>query len=270
MEALRGQPRQVPGRFAAIDRLYGQGSVARLAASRVMVIGVGGVGSWAAEGLVRSGLGKIALVDADTICASNINRQAHALSSTLGASKVVAMAARLRDIHPQAVIEPLECFATPSSLAELLAPRPDLVLDCCDAFRLKVELAAFCRRAKLPLIVSGSAGGRTDPTQVRRRDLSRTEHDALLSLVRKKLRTEFGFPKNTDRYFGIGAVFSLENVRYPQADGSVSGQRPDATEAAGLDCGSGLGSAMHVTSAFAATMVAAAIDRLLVSTAPGP
>lgn len=68
-------------------------------------------------------------------------------------------------------------------------------------------------------MVSGSAGGRTDPTQIRLRDLSRTEHDALLALVRKKLRAEFNFPKNKDRYFGVQAVYSLENVsiRKPMA-----------------------------------------------------
>jgi hypothetical protein len=116
------------------------------------------------------------------------------------------------------------------------------VLDACDSFRSKVEMIAWCRRRKLPLVVVGSAGGRTDATQVRVRDLSRTEHDALLALVRKKLRAEFNFPKNATRYFGVPAVYSLENVRYPQADGSVCGTRPAvAGEAAlKLDCGAGL------------------------------
>ena len=68
-------------------------------------------------------------------------------------------------------------------------------------------------------------------TQIRVRDLSRTEHDAMLSLIRKKLRGEFNFPKNHDRYFGVPAVYSLENVRYPQADGSVCGIRPQLAKA---------------------------------------
>ena len=87
------------------------------------------------------------------------------------------------------------------------------MLDACDSFRSKVELIAWCRRRKLPLVTVGSAGGRTDPTQVRVRDLSRTEHDAMLALIRKKLRGEFNFPKNADRYFGVPAVYSLENVQ---------------------------------------------------------
>ncbi|RYG12812.1 MAG: tRNA threonylcarbamoyladenosine dehydratase, partial [Burkholderiales bacterium] len=100
---------------------------------------------------------------------------------------------------------------------------------------------------------------------VRTRDLSRTEHDALLALIRKKLRSEFNFPKNPDRYFGVSAVYSLENVKYPQADGSVCGVRPrlDADAALKLDCGAGLGAATHVTGAFAFAMVARAVELLL-------
>ena len=111
----------------------------------------------------------------------------------------------------------------------------------------------------------GSAGGRTDPTQVRVRDLSRTEHDAMLSLIRKKLRADFGFPRNRDRYFGVPAVYSLENVRYPQPDGSVCGLRPraDGDAALRLDCGTGLGAATHVTGAFAFAAVGRALEMLL-------
>src|SRR5204862_5896593 len=116
-----------------------------------------------------------------------------------------------------------------------------------------------------PLVVVGSAGGRTDPTQVRVRDLSRTEHDALLALVRKKLRSEFNFPKNAARYFGVPAVYSLENVRYPQADGSVCGTRPalGADAALKLDCGAGLGSAAHITGTFAFVAVSRVLQLLL-------
>lgn len=62
-------------RFQGIDRLYGQGTVARLAQRHVCVIGIGGVGSWVAEALARSGVGKLTLIDADEICISNTNRQ---------------------------------------------------------------------------------------------------------------------------------------------------------------------------------------------------
>ena len=252
-------------RFAGIDRLYGQGAVARYAASRVAVVGLGGVGSWVVEALARSGVGHLTLMDADDICVSNTNRQLPALEGQYGRNKCDAMADRCRAINPLVEVRAVPSFLTATNQDELLDQGFDLVLDACDSFRTKVEMIAWCRRRKLPVIVSGSAGGRTDPTQIRLRDLSRTEHDALLARVRKKLRAEFGFPKNPDRYFGVQAVYSLENVRYPQADGSVCGVRPrmGADAAMKLDCGAGLGAATHITGAFAFAMVAKALEVLL-------
>lgn len=250
-------------RFAGIDRLYGNGSIARLSRARVAVVGLGGVGSWAAEALARSAVGALRLIDADDICVSNTNRQLPALEGAYGQAKVDAMAARCRAINPAIRIEAVPAFVTGASLEAHLGDGVDLVLDACDSFRSKVEMIAWCRRRKLPLVVSGSAGGRTDPTQLRVRDLSRTEHDAMLALVRKKLRAEFGFPRNADRYFGVPAVYSLENVRYPQPDGSVCGVRPQADGSLKLDCGGGLGAATHVTGAFAFAMAGKAIELLL-------
>ena len=102
-------------------------------------------------------------------------------------------------------------------------------------------------------------------TLVRIRDLSRTEHDAMLALVRKKLRGEFNFPKGPKRYFGVPVVYSLENVRYPQADGSVCGLRPkvDGEASLKLDCGAGLGAATHITGTFAFAAAGKAIAMLL-------
>ena len=256
---------EIAQRFSGIDRLYGRGALARLAASHVTVVGIGGVGSWAVEALARSGVGALTLVDADELCVSNTNRQLPALDGKYGRMKIEAMAERCRAINPHIRLQLEPRFLTPSNLAELLQTPGDLVLDACDSFRTKVEAIAYCRRRKQPIITVGAAGGRSDVTQIRVRDLSRTEHDAMLSLIRKKLRSEFHFPKNPDRYFGVPAVYSLENVRYPQADGSVCGVRPalGGEEALKLDCGAGLGAATHVTGAFAFAAVGKAIELLL-------
>lgn len=252
-------------RFGGIDRLYGSGALARLAGAHVTVVGIGGVGSWAAEALARSGVGALTLIDADDLCVSNTNRQLPALQGNYGRAKVDAMAERCRAINPGIRLHLRPRFLTPSNLEELLGVPCDLVLDACDSFRSKVEAIAYCRRRKQPIITVGSAGGRSDVTQIRVRDLSRTEHDAMLSLIRKKLRGEFNFPKNHDRYFGVPAVYSLENVRYPQGDGSVCGIRPvlDTDAALKLDCGAGLGAATHVTGGFAFAAVGKALEMLL-------
>ena len=252
-------------RFGGIARLYGSEGLERLARAHVAVVGIGGVGSWAAEALARTAVGKLTLVDADDLCVSNTNRQLPAVAGQYGRAKVEAMAERCRAINPAIEVEPVASFLTQSNMDELLDRGYDLVLDACDSFRTKVVAIAWCRRRKQPVITVGSAGGRTDPTQVRVRDLSRTEHDAMLSLIRKKLRGEFNFPRNADRYFGVPAVYSLENVKYPQADGSVCGLRPqlDRDAALKLDCGAGLGAATHITGAFAIAAVGKALELLL-------
>lgn len=252
-------------RFAGIERLYGAGSVTRLAHAHVGVVGIGGVGSWAAEALARSGVGQLTLIDADDVCVSNVNRQSHALEGEFGRPKVDVVAARLHAINPQIQVHALAQFVTVDNLAELLDRGYDAVIDACDALRVKVAMIAFCKRRKIPVVVSGSAGGRIDATLITARDLSKTEHDVLLGLVRKKLRDDYGWTRNPKRYFGVQAVFSRENVNYPQADGSVCKTRPANSEGGSLklDCGGGLGAAMHVTTTFGMVAAARVIERLL-------
>jgi tRNA A37 threonylcarbamoyladenosine dehydratase len=254
----------VSERFAGIDRLYGAGSAARLARAHVAVVGIGGVGSWTVESLARSGIGGLTLIDADDVCVSNTNRQSHALAGAYGRPKVDVVAERARAINPALQIDAIAQFLTTANLETLLARGYDAVVDACDALKVKVDMIAFCRRRKIPIVVSGSAGGRRDPTLITARDLSRTEHDILLGIVRRKLREDYGWTRNPKRYFGVQAVFSRENVNYPQPDGSVCKTRIiDAERALKLDCSGGLGAAMHVTASFGMVAAARVIERLL-------
>jgi tRNA A37 threonylcarbamoyladenosine dehydratase len=256
-------------RFAGIERLYGAGSVGRFARAHVCVVGIGGVGSWAVEALARSGVGELTLIDADEVCVSNVNRQSHALEGEFGRPKVDVVATRLRAINPKISVHTLPEFVTLKNLHELMDRGYTAVIDACDALRIKVEMIAFCKRRKIPIVVSGSAGGRIDPTLITARDLTRTEHDILLGLVRKKLRDDFGWTRNPKRYFGVQAVFSRENVNYPQPDGSVCKTRPgDSDGAFKLDCSGGLGAATHVTATFGFVAAARVLERLLESRRP--
>ena len=256
-------------RFAGIDRLYGKGAAAKLAGAHVCVVGIGGVGSWAVEALARSGVGEVTLIDGDDVCVSNTNRQLHALEGEYGRGKVAVMAARARAINPAIRVNEIADFLSSSNLFELLDRGYDAVLDACDALKVKVDMIAFCKRRKIPVVVSGSAGGRLDPTLVTARDLSKTEHDAMLALVRQKLRDDYGWTRNPKRYFGVQAVFSRENVNYPQADGSVCKTRGVSIETGlKLDCSGGLGAATQVTGTFAFVAVSRVIGRLLEARVP--
>jgi len=87
-------------RFGGLERLFGVAPAQRMRRAHVVVVGIGGVGSWAAEALARSGIARLTLIDMDHIAESNVNRQIHALTSTLGQAKVLAMRERIAQIHP--------------------------------------------------------------------------------------------------------------------------------------------------------------------------
>ncbi len=240
----------VARRFGGVSRLYGEAGLAKLQAAHVCVIGIGGVGSWAAEALARNAVGSITLIDLDNIAESNVNRQIHALEGAFGQAKVTAMAQRIKAINPTVIVHEVEDFITSENLATLLNTQFDAILDAIDDVKAKVALTAYCKAKSIPLVVTGAAGGRLDPTKIQIDDLANVSGDRLLAKVRNQLRKEYGFPKGIDSLhatkkakqtkFGIAAVFSNEPVVKPEA----------ACDAiSGLNC-AGYGSAVSVTATF--------------------
>ncbi len=250
-------------RFGGIARLYGQAGLARFQAAHVCVVGVGGVGSWIVEALARSAIGKLTLIDLDNVAESNINRQIQALTDTLGKAKVSALAERIAQINPRCEVVQVEEFITPDNLNELIkAPRFDYVIDAIDSVKAKTALLAFCRAEAIPVVTIGGAGGQIDPGKIEIRDLCRTEQEPLLSLVRKRLRQNYGFPRGTKNKFGIDAVFSMEPLKFPEPGCSIEDKPDDEDEGiTGLNC-AGFGSVMVVTASFGMQAAALVLRRL--------
>ncbi|UNM96250.1 tRNA threonylcarbamoyladenosine dehydratase [Ignatzschineria rhizosphaerae] len=222
-------------RFSTLSRLYEENGLKRLAQSHVVVVGIGGVGSWAVEALARSGVGKLTLIDLDNIAESNINRQIHALSSTIGQSKVEAMKSRILEINERCEVVMIEDFLTADNLAEYLThPRENYwILDAMDEVRVKAALIAFAKRHRYKMITTGAAGGKTRAEDLMIDDLNKTFHDPLSARLKALLRKDYDFPAH-DKKAGIPIVFSKENS---QAKKNASG---------GLNC-QGYGSIVTVT-----------------------
>jgi tRNA A37 threonylcarbamoyladenosine dehydratase len=201
-------------RFDRTARLLGDAGIERLAASTITVFGVGGVGSHAAEALVRSGVGRVILVDYDRICVTNVNRQLHAMKGTLGKSKALVMAERLRSINPDATIEARHEFYSAETSARLLVPEPDVVIDAIDNIAAKMHLIATCVRDKLRCVSSMGAAARLDPTMVRVADLSETRVDPFARELRRNLRRKHDL--DCTQQVGIWAVYSEEPPIPPQ------------------------------------------------------
>lgn len=242
-------------RFAGVEKIYGDEAFRQYEHSHVMVIGIGGVGSWAVEALARTGIGELTIIDMDVVAASNINRQLPAMSSTLGREKIEVMAERCHSINPRIKINLVDDYLTPDNVKELLANKPDVVLDCIDDVKAKLALMLHCRFNKIPLIVSGGAGGKLDPLKIRVADLSKTEQDPMLAKLRSQLRAK-GICKKPKEKFGITCVYSIDNP-FSSADVCPS---------AGLRCG-GYGSAVVVTSSFAMVAVSEVLKKLTVKKA---
>lgn len=238
-------------RFGGIARLYGESALTSFKQAHVCVIGVGGVGSWAVEGLARSAIGKITMIDLDHLSESNVNRQLHALTDTLGKSKVDALAERIAQINPYCVVTRIEEFIDPDNVATLIpVGQFDYVIDAIDNTRAKTALVVHCRANHIPLVTIGSAGGQVDPTRIAVCDLSRTEQEPLLARVRKRLRRLHGFPRGTKNKFGIDAVYSTEPVRHPELCVTDDETNSEINEGLnGLNC-AGYGSAVVVTASF--------------------
>ena len=229
-------------RFGGLNRLYGETALDRLAAAHVCVIGIGGVGSWAAEALARSGVGRLTLIDMDHIAESNLNRQIHALESTLGQSKVLAMAERIAQINPACQVVCVDDFLTVENVAERI-PDDARVLDAIDQMGPKAALIAQCRGRGQFVVTTGGAGGRRDPTRIRVADLARVSHDPLAASLRTRLRRDHGFPRGGEGDFGCLCVYSDEPMVQPIATVCST------EEGGALNC-AGYGSSMCVTAAF--------------------
>jgi tRNA A37 threonylcarbamoyladenosine dehydratase len=246
-------------RFGGIARLYGERALRLFQHSHVCVVGIGGVGSWAAEALGRSGIGVIVLIDMDHVSESNVNRQIHALEPDFGMAKVAAMHRRIADINPQCRVDCIEDFATPDNVSSLIDTGDlDYVIDCADQPMAKAAMIDHCITNRCPIITVGGTGGQSDPTRIRVDDLSRAVHDPLLARTRRHLRRQYGFPRSGR--MNVPCVYSLEQARYPQGDGTVAVSRA-APVAASLHCG-GLGSATHLTASFGFAAVGRVLDTL--------
>ena len=246
-------------KFGTLSRVYGEDLCAVLRHSHVCIVGIGGVGSWAVEALVRSGVGEVTLVDGDTIHRSNMNRQIHTLESTLGQYKVDAMQSRIADINLDCRCNPVRHHLDDHNLRDIIERGYDCVIDAIDSIKFKAAMVYCCKRNKLPVVMTGGAGGLTDPTLIDVADLARTWNDPLAATVRSRLRHQYGYTRNPKRTFGIPCVYSSEQQRYPDREGKPGYCKPGVAGLT-LDCSFGYGSVVSVTAGFGFAATAKAVE----------
>ena len=185
-------------RFEGTRRLYGDARFDALASAHVIVLGMGGVGNWAVEALARSGVGALTLVDLNFVCVTNVNRQVLAADSTVGAPKADVMAARVADINPECDVRVVNDFVDARNVEVILGltddsdsgarprpRRPDSVLGhSALAGSDKAAVVACCVHHRVPILVTGGAGGVDTLSETVVEDLATATFNRLLQRVR--------------------------------------------------------------------------------------
>jgi proteasome lid subunit RPN8/RPN11 len=93
---------RIPEAFRRVTQAYDLDLMKR---SRIICVGTGGAAGFI-EDLVRAGIGQFALIDPDTVTESNLATQ-QTYHRDVGRAKVDAIADRIRDINPDALVLPL-------------------------------------------------------------------------------------------------------------------------------------------------------------------
>ena len=132
---------------------FGVTGQARVAHSKVLLVGLGGLGCPAAQYLTAAGVGTLVLNDFDRVDASNLARQVLYTPADIGVLKVDAAAARLAAMNPEVRLECLDERLDARALSEAVA-RCDLVLDGSDNLATRLAVNAACVSARTPLVTA--------------------------------------------------------------------------------------------------------------------
>ncbi|QOL12958.1 HesA/MoeB/ThiF family protein [Dickeya dianthicola] len=129
----------------------------KLAAARVLLVGLGGLGSPAALYLAAAGVGTLLLADHDTLHISNLQRQILYRSADLARPKAMLARHALEAVNPLVKTVALTTRLEGESLEKAVA-QADLVLDCCDNMTTRHAVNAACVAAQKPLISASAVG----------------------------------------------------------------------------------------------------------------
>ncbi|MFD1612442.1 HesA/MoeB/ThiF family protein [Sphingomonas tabacisoli] len=142
-------------RHIVLKEIGGAGQ-ARLAQTRVAVIGAGGIGCPAIQYLAAAGIGTLRVIDDDEISLSNLQRQVLFGTADVGWPKAQIARDAVTRLNPDVAYQAVPERLTAANAAVLIGD-VDLVLDGCDNFATRLTVSDHCTRARIPL-VSGALG----------------------------------------------------------------------------------------------------------------
>lgn len=147
----------------------GEEGQARLAATRVLVVGAGGLGSAVIPYLAAAGIGHLGIIDGDRVELSNLARQVIHETGDIGRLKVESSRDRIGEINPDCDVAIYPYPLTAANAAAVLGaavashpPSPELgyhlVADGCDNFATRFVVNRACLAQRVPLVSAAIAG----------------------------------------------------------------------------------------------------------------
>ena len=216
--------------FTRNVQFFSEGGQLAVADSFCVVVGLGGVGSHCAAMLVRSGVRRIRVVDFDQVSLSSLNRHALATREDVGKPKADVLRAHFQKIFPECDVEVCNVMcekkteeivlgnwlmknssngssssnssssssSSSSTFSSTFDLKPSYVIDCIDNCDTKVDLLEACARREIPIISSGGAGSKCDPTRLKICDISNANFDPLMRAIKYNLRKKYGISRGVD------------------------------------------------------------------------
>src|SRR5271169_1121168 len=129
----------------------GAAGQAKLARSRVLIVGIGGLGNPVLQYLTGAGVGFLGLVDADTLHASNLHRQPIYAWDRVGEMKVHLAESAVAKLNPSVRVETHAARLTADNAVDLIRAH-DIVVDCSDNFRTKFLINDAAVLAQRPAV----------------------------------------------------------------------------------------------------------------------
>lgn len=182
-------------KFDRVNLLFGTKGLEFLEKTNVILFGIGGVGSWAGECLIRTGIRHLTIVDCDRVAETNINRQLPATVSSVGEWKVDAMAARLKEINPDAEIICIKEAYTAETCGKFELGKYDYIIDAIDSLKDKAHLILASTNTEATLYSSMGAALKIDPTKISVTEFWKVKGCPLARSLRQWFKRHNEFPK---------------------------------------------------------------------------
>lgn len=135
----------------------GKEGQARLAAAKVLIVGVGGLGSPIALYLAGAGVSTIGLVDDDVVSLNNLQRQVLYTEEEVGDLKAACAARRLMALNREIAVNAYPTRLNAQNACELIE-QYDIVVDGCDNFSTRYMIDDVCAALGKPYVYAAISG----------------------------------------------------------------------------------------------------------------